>query len=145
VVAIGIDAYPRWGRLNAVNDARGVLALFRQIGFEEVVPSLTDGAATFAAIRRLVMTELKRALRDDDGLVLFFAGHGHTETAYLQAGTELAIYLQRRVGELRSGAQTPDFGALPLDAGGDLVLSLVGRVPDPRVIRPTPVVPAVRR
>jgi len=254
VVVIGIDEYPRWGRLkNAVNDARGVIELFREIGFEEVVPPLTNGAATFAAIRKLVMTDLKRALRDDDGLVLFFAGHGHAETAHLQGmpvrvgyiipvdgdapggdagtwleleswlrdvsrlpprhilvildschsgmalelsrtrggagdpydpllarrsrrvitsaqdsqqalddgpvpdhslftgvllqalrgdivpddraritGTELAIYLQRRIGELRSGAQTPDFGALPLDAGGDLVLSLVGRAPDPR-------------
>lgn len=249
VVGIGIDDYQRWGRLkNAVNDARGVTALFRQIGFEEVVPQLTNGAATFAAIRKLVMTDLKRALREDDGLVVFFAGHGYTETAHLQGtpvrvgyiipvdgdapggdagtwleleswlrdisrlpprhilvildschsgmalelsrtrgsavepydqllarrsrrvitsaqdnqqahddgpapdhslftgvllqalqgdivaddrarvtGTELAIYLQRRVGELRSGAQTPDFGTLPLDAGGDLVLPLVGR------------------
>lgn len=254
VVVIGIDDYQRWGGLkNAVNDARGVSELFHQIGFEEIVPPLTNDAATFAAIRKLVLTDLKRALRENDGLVLFFAGHGYTETAYLQGtpvrvgyiipvdgdapggdagtwleleswlrdvsrlpprhilvildschsgmalelsrtrggatepydrllarrsrrvitsaqdnqqalddgptpshslftgvllqalqgdiapddralitGTELAIYLQRRVGQLRSGAQTPDFGTLPLDAGGDLVLSLVGRAPGPQ-------------
>jgi caspase domain-containing protein len=254
VVVIGVDDYQCWGRLkNAVNDARGVNELFRQVGFEEIVPPLTNGAATFVAIRRLVMTDLKHALREDDSLVLFFAGHGYTETAYLQGtpvrvgyiipadgdapggdvgtwleleswlrdvsrlparhvlvildschsgmalelsrtrgsagepydqlltrrsrrvitsaqdnqqafddgptpghslftglllqalqgdivpddrvlvtGTELAIYLQRRVGVLRSGAQTPDFGALPLDAGGDLVLSLVGRTSGPQ-------------
>lgn len=248
VMVIGIDQYRRWGRLkNAVNDARGVTSLFHELGFEELVPPLLNDAATGVALRKLVVTDLKRKLREDDSLVLFFAGHGYTETTTLQGtpvrvgyiipvdgdapggdagtwleleswlkdvarlpprhilvvldschsgmalelsrtrgaspapyeqllarrsrrvitsaqdhqqalddgpapdhslftglliqalhgdiatddrvavtGAELAIYLQRRVSEHRP-AQTPDFGTLSLDAGGDMVLSLVGR------------------
>lgn len=254
VMGIGIDQYRSWGRLkNAVNDARGVTSLFRELGFEELVPALINDAATGAALRKLVATDLKKQLREDDSLVVFFAGHGYTETATLQGttvrvgyiipadgdapggdagtwleleawlkdvarlpprhilvvldschsgmalelsrtrgaspapyeqllarrsrrvitsaqdhqqalddgptpdhslftglliqalhgdiapddraavtGAELAIYLQRRVSEHRP-AQTPDFGTLSLDAGGDMALSLVGR---PRVVLP---------
>lgn len=252
VMGIGIDQYRSWGRLkNAVNDARGVTSLFRELGFEELVPALINDAATGVALRKLVATDLKKKLREDDSLVVFFAGHGYTETTTLQGttvrvgyviptdgdapggdagtwleleswlkdvarlpprhilvvldschsgmalelsrtrgassapyeqvlarrsrrvitsaqdhqqalddgptpdhslftglliqalhgdigpgdraavtGAELAIHLQRRVSEHRP-AQTPDFGTLSLDAGGDMVLSLVGR---PRLV-----------
>lgn len=91
VMAIGIDQYRAWGELrNAVNDARGVTSLFRELGFQELIPPLTNQAATFTALRKLVVTDLRRQLREDDALVLFFAGHGHTETASLQ-GTSIRV------------------------------------------------------
>lgn len=249
VAVIGIDTYRNWGRLkNAVNDALGVQRLFRQLGFEELIPPLLNDAATFTAIRRLVITDLRKQLHEHDSLVLFFAGHGYTETSKLQStpvrvgyiipadsdaaggdagtwleleawlkdvsrlpprhilvildschsgmalelsrargpsseplrellsrrsrrvitsaldnqqalddgpvpdhslftglllrglqgdiasddrasvtGSELAVYLQRCVSEHRGAEQTPDFGALPWDARGDMVIPVLNR------------------
>lgn len=85
IAAIGIDRYAVWPRLdNAVNDARGALALFQQYGFElprrrdghEVAP-LLDEAATSDAIRTLITEDLAQ-LGTADSLIVFFAGHGHT-------------------------------------------------------------------
>ena len=77
---IGIDRYLKWERLdNAVSDARGVLAVFEELGFAPVVPPLLDDAATGEAIRRLPGS-LAPELREDDSLVVFFAGHGYTRT-----------------------------------------------------------------
>jgi hypothetical protein len=85
IAAIGIDRYADWPRLdNAVNDARGALALFQQYGFElphrrdgrEVAP-LLDEAATSDAIRTLITEELEQ-LDHADSLIVFFAGHGHS-------------------------------------------------------------------
>lgn len=86
VVAVGIDRYRAWPALNnAVNDAKGALAVFERLGFEQVVAPLTDEGATADAVRRLVTDDLA-TLRGDDSLVLFFAGHGHTRTRTLQGG-----------------------------------------------------------
>lgn len=85
IAAIGIDRYVDWPRLdNAVNDARGALALFQQFGFElprrrdgrEVAP-LLDDAATSDAIRALITDDLEQ-LDHADSLIVFFAGHGHS-------------------------------------------------------------------
>jgi caspase domain-containing protein/uncharacterized protein DUF559 len=87
VMAIGIDRYRSWGRLhNAVGDARGALAAFANLGFEQFRPALIDDAATGEAIRGLVTDEL-RTLGENDSLVLFFAGHGHTVTKTFPDGT----------------------------------------------------------
>lgn len=81
VAVIGIDRYTAWPRLyNAVSDATGAARLFEQLGFVEATPPLLDGAATVAAMHRLVTTGLAH-LAPEDSLVLFFAGHGHTHTA----------------------------------------------------------------
>jgi tetratricopeptide (TPR) repeat protein len=81
VAAIGIDHYAAWPRLhNAVNDARGAARAFRDLGFVEVTGPLLDGAATGEAMRRLVTADLAELSPDDD-LVVFFAGHGHTDIA----------------------------------------------------------------
>jgi uncharacterized caspase-like protein len=85
VVVIGIDDYRHWSRLhNAVSDAAGARTLFRDLGFEEVVPPLVDGAATRAALDELVNDTLRNdehaALRPDDSLVVFYAGHGGVRT-----------------------------------------------------------------
>jgi very-short-patch-repair endonuclease len=78
---IGIDRYRRWNRLdNAVSDARGVLAAFEDLGFVSIVAPLLDDAATGNAIRCLPAL-LTPELDENDSLVVFFAGHGHTLTA----------------------------------------------------------------
>src|SRR5262245_56495369 len=80
IAVIGINQYRKWPRLhNAVGDAMGTRRLFLELGFEEAAPPLLDEAATADAIRRLVTDDLAD-LRGDDSLVLFFAGHGHTQT-----------------------------------------------------------------
>jgi hypothetical protein len=86
IAVIGIDRYPRWPRLsNAVNDALGMRRLFQGLGFEELAPPLLDGDATADAIRHLV-TGVLVTLRPDDSLVVFFAGHGHTQTHHFEDG-----------------------------------------------------------
>jgi hypothetical protein len=86
VAAVGIDRYRVWPTLdNAVSDARATLGLFQQLGFEPIVTPLLDEAATAEAIRRLVTDDLA-TLGSDDSLVLFFAGHGHTQTRTLSSG-----------------------------------------------------------
>jgi hypothetical protein len=78
IAAIGIDRYLGWPRLtNAVADARGAVALFERLGFEQVTEPLLDGAATGKALEGLVKDDLKK-LGPDDSLVLFYAGHGGT-------------------------------------------------------------------
>lgn len=80
IAVIGIDRYRTWNRLyNAVSDARGALTLFAGFGFELIAPPLFDENATGDALRRLVVDDLS-GLGQDDSLVLFFAGHGHTVT-----------------------------------------------------------------
>lgn len=80
MVAIGIDRYRHWRRLdNAVADALGAGSLLRRLGFEEVVPPLLDERATGKAIDALVTDELT-GLRASDSLIVFFAGHGGART-----------------------------------------------------------------
>ncbi|HEX8113064.1 MAG TPA: caspase family protein [Kofleriaceae bacterium] len=80
IAVIGIDRYAHWPRLgNAVNDARGVAALFGQLGFEQITEPLLDERATGKATRELVNDEL-RGLGPNDSLVVFYAGHGSTRT-----------------------------------------------------------------
>lgn len=78
IAVIGIDRYRTWNRLyNAVSDAKGALKLFAGLGFELAAPALFDDNATGDALRRLVVDDLS-GLDEQDSLVLFFAGHGHT-------------------------------------------------------------------
>lgn len=44
-------------------------------------------------------------------------------------GTELGVYLERRVGEFTHGAQTPDCGAFEFDQRGDLVIEFAQLAP----------------
>lgn len=78
IVAIGINQYQHQPQLdNPINDAKAVLALFKQHGFEELpgVPSLIADDATRAAIADLP-NRLGAELAPEDNLVVFFAGHG---------------------------------------------------------------------
>jgi hypothetical protein len=103
VAVVGIDHYRTWPTLeNTVNDAKGALGVFQQLGFEQLVPPLIDEMATGDAIRRLVTDELS-ALSSIDSLVLFFAGHGHTQTRTLQSGPVQTGFLIPVDGERREG------------------------------------------
>lgn len=80
IAVVGINRYAHMPELrNAVADAEGVRDLFvGELGFEELVPHLFDGAATKEAIEELIEDQLRAALRPEDELILFFAGHGCT-------------------------------------------------------------------
>ena len=78
IAVIGIDEYRTWPRLNnAVSDAKGAQKLFAGVGFDLVAQPLFNENATGNALRQLVIDDL-RGLGEDDSLVVFFAGHGHT-------------------------------------------------------------------
>jgi formylglycine-generating enzyme required for sulfatase activity len=112
IAVVGIDRYHAWPRLNnAVSDAKGARRVFFEHGFEEVVPPLLNEAATADAIRGLVTDDLAR-LHQDTSLVLFFAGHGHTETRNLPAGLVKTGYLIPVDGK-RPGGRAASW--LPLD------------------------------
>lgn len=81
VCVIGINDYQHWRKLgNAASDAQGIRTLFVEtFGFEEPVPHLFDAEATKEAITYLVEDQLHTEVKEGDTLVLFFAGHGHTQ------------------------------------------------------------------
>lgn len=90
ISVIGIDRYRRWNPLdNAVNDARGVLSAFEDLGFVPIGTPLLDDAATRDAIECLP-TILAPQLDEDDSLIVFFAGHGHTTTARFSDGLHVS-------------------------------------------------------
>jgi hypothetical protein len=80
ISVIGINDYQEWKKLNnAVSDAQGIRKLFVEtFAFEEPVPHLFNNEATKEAITSLVEDQLRNELKEDDALILFFAGHGHT-------------------------------------------------------------------
>ncbi len=81
IVTIGIDDYTGWRKLhNAVADARGVRDLFvDRLSYTEPIKPLINADATQDNIAALIQDTLPAVLKDDDSLVIFFAGHGHTE------------------------------------------------------------------
>jgi formylglycine-generating enzyme required for sulfatase activity len=84
IAVIGIDRYQHesWRPLtNAVADARGAAELFGKLGFEQVA-ALFDEQATSEAVEGLVTDDLK-TLGPNDSLVLFYAGHGSTQSHQL--------------------------------------------------------------
>ena len=86
IAVVGINRYRHSPLRNAVNDARGVLDAFMKLGFEPAVAPLLDEAATGDAVFDLVKTELRCKLGRDDSLILFFAGHGRTDTIAFDDG-----------------------------------------------------------
>jgi hypothetical protein len=85
VVTIGINKYVHWQELkNAKQDAVGFQhTLIDKLGFLAPIPPLLDSAATKDAIESLIEEQLRDVLEEDDSLVLFFAGHGHTRVEQL--------------------------------------------------------------
>jgi hypothetical protein len=82
VVAIGIDQYANWPKLKtAVSDAREFSSLLvDRFGFKEIEPPMFDAAATRENINSLFEDRLRKKLKSDDDVVIFFAGHGTTRT-----------------------------------------------------------------
>jgi hypothetical protein len=79
-VVIGIDRYASWPALEgAATDARRVAGKLRELGFDEIV-EIYDADATRERILRLLGDELPERTQADDLVVLYFAGHGKTET-----------------------------------------------------------------
>jgi len=79
LLAIGVDGYNRgWPPLqNALADAEGVVeVLQRRFGFEPTL--IKDADATRSAIRGEMMDGLRKRASEDDLVMVFFAGHGHT-------------------------------------------------------------------
>ena len=95
IAVIGIDAYERWRKLgNAVSDAEGIRGLFKdRLGFKELAEPLFNAQATQLAINALLLDVLGPQLDKDDSLVVFFAGHGHTETTQVGAKAVKTGYL----------------------------------------------------
>jgi TPR repeat protein len=80
VVAIGIDHYESWPTLGtAVSDGTGFAKLLTsQFGFEYAAEPLTEKSATRDNIDSLIDDDLRKRLKPEDDLLIFFAGHGTT-------------------------------------------------------------------
>lgn len=79
-VVIGINKYDVWPPLEyAVNDALAMEEKLKETGFDEVIKIL-DKEATRERILTLLGGELPKKVGSDDRVVIFFAGHGQTES-----------------------------------------------------------------
>jgi hypothetical protein len=77
---IGVNDYDKWPALTGAEpDARRVAAQLKKLGFDQVF-ELYDKDATRNAILRLLGSELQAATQENDLVMIFFAGHGQTET-----------------------------------------------------------------
>lgn len=78
-VVIGIDNYVHWSPLAyAVSDAKKIRESVQPLGFDRVI-SLLDGDATKERILQILGDVLHNKAKMDDRVLIFFAGHGHTE------------------------------------------------------------------
>ncbi len=80
-LVIGIDIYPslQWPNLRyAVKDAKSMAKFLRQQGFK--VTTLYDAQATGTNIIAKMQNHLARQVAKNDRILVFFAGHGYTET-----------------------------------------------------------------
>lgn len=79
-VVIGIDKYTSWPSLEfSVSDAKAVKEKLRDLGFHHII-ELVNHEATRLQILRLLGDRLPKMLDEDDCLLVYFAGHGQTET-----------------------------------------------------------------
>lgn len=81
---IGIDNYQHTSPLSyAVSDAIAVAAILtQQLGFsEDNITVLTNEKATRSTILRAYLSLARHGTENDDRVVIFFAGHGHTVTS----------------------------------------------------------------
>jgi len=79
-VVIGINQYENknWPTLDyAVADALAMESKLEELGFDEII-SLTDSKATKRNIEQLLKDKLPYATNENDRVLVFFAGHGHT-------------------------------------------------------------------
>ena len=79
VLAIGIDNNPNWKRLyNANNDATGVVEVLQNyFGFKSLgVPLINENASKDDIYNAI--ENASNVLNEEDELIVFYAGHGHT-------------------------------------------------------------------
>lgn len=77
---IGVNDYEHWPSLRGARpDAEKMAERLRALGFDAVL-ELYDGAATRRAILSLLGRSLLERVGENDLVVIFFAGHGETET-----------------------------------------------------------------
>ena len=80
-VIIGIDKYEEWPALrNAVSEAKAVRAVLANRYFIDKFYEFYNGDATGANIRRLFMETLPAQIGEKDSLLVFYAGHGQTDS-----------------------------------------------------------------
>lgn len=103
-VVIGVNEYASWPDLHgARGDAERVAKRLRELEFDEVF-ELYDGAATRAAILDLLGNRLRAQVGPDDLVVVFFAGHGDTETVEAGRKRGYIVPVDARIGETFSSA-----------------------------------------
>ncbi|MCR9097676.1 MAG: caspase family protein [bacterium] len=79
-VVIGIDDYASWPPLEGGRrDAQRVADRLRALGFDEVI-EVFDGDATRRRMLKLLGTELVMKSDPESLVLIYFAGHGQTET-----------------------------------------------------------------
>jgi VWFA-related protein len=79
-LVIGIDRYPKWPQLQyAVKDARAITAFLQTQNYDQVI-TLYDQQATKQAIISAMQDQLAQKLKSKDRVLIFFAGHGYTDT-----------------------------------------------------------------
>ena len=77
---IGVNAYDEWPKLSGARpDAERMADKLRDLGFEEVL-ELYDEKATRAGILELLGRRLDETVGPNDLVMIYFAGHGQTET-----------------------------------------------------------------
>lgn len=79
-VIIGIDKYKEWTSLrSAVSEAKALRKVLGERYYIDEFFELYDEAATASSIRRLFMDTLPAKIGIKDSLLVFYAGHGHTD------------------------------------------------------------------
>jgi len=79
-ITIGIDEYQSWPPLEGGRrDAERVADRLRRLGFDEVI-EVYDGEATRRRLLNLLGTELVTRSDEESLVLIYFAGHGQTET-----------------------------------------------------------------
>ena len=79
-ITIGIDDYDTWPPLEGgTRDAKRVANELRNLGFDEVI-EVYDGEATRTRLLRLLGTDLVSRSDPESLVLIYFAGHGQTET-----------------------------------------------------------------
>lgn len=93
-VVIGINKYRTWPSLEfAVSDAKAVKERLQALGFHSVI-ELYNTEATKLQINRMLRDTLPKIIGKNDRLLIYFAGHGQTET-YQQIDKQGQIFKEK--------------------------------------------------
>lgn len=78
-VLIGINGYTYWPGLEfAVNDAKVLERHLKKLGYKTI--TLFDKEATRGNILKTLGYKLSQVVGENDSVIIYFAGHGHTES-----------------------------------------------------------------